>query len=151
MAYSHGRSHGRRDRRREGRGGKGEEGRGGEGRREERRGEEGRRGERRGEEGRGGGRRGEEGEEGGRGGRGEGEELQKARKADIARGLVEAEALHSMLAEHKTLGEKHEELSQLQAEQEKELSRTRMIRRNPLVKTVTSWPKSGKRSRGVCW
>ena len=47
------------------------------------------------------------------------EELQKAREADIARGLVEAEALHGMLAEHKTLGEKHEELSQLQAEQEK--------------------------------
>ena len=79
------------------------------------------------------------------------EELQKAREADIARGLVEAEALHGMLAEHKTLGEKHEELSQLQAEQEKELSRTRMIRRNPLVKTVTSWPRSGMRSRGVCW
>ena len=78
------------------------------------------------------------------------EELQKAREADIARGLVEAEALHGMLAEHKTLGEKHEELSQLQAEQEKELSRTRMIRRNPLVKTVTSWPRSGRRSRGVC-
>ena len=47
------------------------------------------------------------------------EELQKAREADIARGLVEAEALHGMLAENKTLGEKHEELSQLQAEQEK--------------------------------
>ena len=39
------------------------------------------------------------------------EELQKAREADVARGIVEAEALHGRLAEHKTLGEKHEELS----------------------------------------
>ena len=43
-----------------------------------------------------------------------------------------------MLAKHKTLGGKHEELSQLQAEQEKGTPRTKMFRREPLIKLTVS-------------
>jgi len=56
------------------------------------------------------------------------EELQKARAADVTRGRVEAEELRDKLftarCEHEVLGKKHEELGQLHAEREGELSRT---------------------------
>ena len=47
------------------------------------------------------------------------EELQKARTADVARGPAKAEELHGMLSEHTDLGDKHEKLSQMRAEQER--------------------------------
>ena len=74
------------------------------------------------------------------------EELQKAREAEIARGLLETQALHGMLAEHKTLDEKHEELSHLQAEQAKETLNDMNVSQEQNKKAGEMWKSTLVRS-----